>query len=96
MNASFTRETLMRAWLRAGAKCECNRMSHGHSGRCNRDLIWGSRGREATGAWEAESRDNRSDNSLSNCQIVCWDCHCHRPGTSSGHGNTRAAPLYRS
>jgi hypothetical protein len=96
MNVSFARETLMRAWLRSEAKCECKRMGHGHSGRCNKAMVWANRGREAWGAWEAESRDNRSDTSLSNCEIICWSCHSHKLGTSGTHGSARPASLYRS
>jgi len=96
MNSTFARETVMRAWMRAEARCECKRMMHGHSGRCTKALVWGNRGREARGAWEVNNRDNRSDTSLSNCEILCWNCICHKSGTTGTGGNVQHTTLHRS
>lgn len=81
----FARETVMRAWLRAGSRCECRRMAHGHAGRCNRQLVWSNRGRDTRDAWEVDARGNRSDSSLSNCEILCRNaiCACTAPATSA-------------
>lgn len=73
---AFTEETVKKAWNRADGKCECNRASHEHSGRCSDLLVWGNRGREGLGAWEAHHKDGNSNNdSLANCEILCWECH---------------------
>ena len=96
MGDTFARETVMRAWLRSGSKCECQRMMHGHSGRCNRILVWGNRGRDGWGGWETGSRDNRSDTSLSNCEVLCWECHSHKFSATGTRGNSRSAPLRRN
>jgi len=50
---AFSDETVRQAWNRAGSKCECKRTICGHSGRCNKNLFWGSRGAESDYGWEA-------------------------------------------
>jgi len=74
---AFSDETVRQAWLDAGGKCECARASHGHGTRCNKTLIWANRGRNGFGAWEAHHRTTAQsgDDSLSNCEILCWPCH---------------------
>ena len=73
----FSDETVEKAWKRSGGYCECNRVSHSnHEGRsCGKQLVKENRGREGRGAWEAHHKGDNSDNSLSNCEILCWDCH---------------------
>lgn len=95
MSDIFAKETVMRAWLRAASRCECKRMTHGHSGRCNRLLVWGNRGRDGWGGWEAGFKDNRSDTALSNCEILCWQCHSHRFSSSSARSGIRPLPVQR-
>ena len=78
---AFTLDTVQRAWKRANGRCECKRTSCGHGYRCNKQLVWNNRGQEtARGSWEAHHvlsvRAGGSD-SLSNCQILCTDCHEH-------------------
>ncbi len=76
---AFSDETVKQAWERAGGKCECQRTTHGHVGRCNKTLSWDSRGRESDwGAWEAHHRvsiQSGGSDALSNCEILCWNCH---------------------
>jgi hypothetical protein len=76
---AFSDETVKQAWERAGGKCECQRTTHGHVGRCNKTLSWDSRGRESDwGAWEAHHRvsiQSGGSDDLSNCEILCWNCH---------------------
>jgi len=74
MESRFSRETVMRAWLRCEGKCECQRPLHGHAGRCNRLLAWSQRGREGNEAWEIRPRNSNSEPTLSNCKIVCRTC----------------------
>lgn len=73
---AFSSEIIAQAWLRAQERCECTRKTHNHYGRCIKELILDKRGREGYGAWEAHHRDSDPENnSLSNCEILCWDCH---------------------
>jgi len=75
----FSDETVAQAWKKASAKCECTRAMHGHSGRCNKELVWENRGRgTGRGAWEAHHRtsvQSGGSDALSNCEILCWECH---------------------
>ena len=43
--------------------------------RCNKQLVWANRGRTGRGAWEAHHRVRDGPDTLSNCEILCWDCH---------------------
>jgi 5-methylcytosine-specific restriction endonuclease McrA len=72
----FSDSVVLQAWQRAGGKCECKRLTHAHSwARCNNDLVWENRGREGRGAWEAHHITAGGPDILSNCEILCWDCH---------------------
>lgn len=73
---AFSNEVVKKAWVRAGGKCECRRVSHKHYYiRCNKELVWGNRGRKGRGAWEAHHINSNGGDTLSNCEILCWDCH---------------------
>lgn len=72
---AFSEETVRQAWNRAGGKCECRRTNCGHGGRCNKELLLGSRGTESNYGWEAHHEDSNGDNSLTNCEILCQKCH---------------------
>ena len=84
---AFSQDTVNAAWKRAGGKCECTRSSHGHSARCNKTLSYENRGRDgAWGAWEAHHKTadaSGGNDSLSNCEILCMECH---KGTGSYGG----------
>lgn len=71
----FPDSVVKQAFDRAGGRCECNRTGHDHTGRCNKQLVWENRGREGRGAWEAHHRVADGPDTLSNCEILCWDCH---------------------
>ena len=73
----FSDETILQAWKRADGKCECERTSHNHSGRCGKELVWENHGREGSGAWEAHHINSEGGEELSNCEILCWE-PCHR------------------
>ncbi len=63
---AFQDDVLHECWMIVDGLCES----------CYGPLVWENRGREDTGAWEAHHMDGDStDNSLSNCRILCWDCH---------------------
>jgi len=73
---AFSEETIMEAWKRAKGRCECTRLSHGHTIPCNKELVWENHGRETgRGAWEVHHIVSGGGDTLSNCQILCWDCH---------------------
>ena len=72
---AFSDSTISQAWTRAGGSCECTRASHGHWGRCGRTLSWNFRGSELQGGWEAHHITAGGSDSLSNCEILCQDCH---------------------
>jgi hypothetical protein len=71
---AFSEDAVKQAWDRADGKCECERATHSHSGRCNNPLSWGNRGKEGWGAWEARHISSPHDDSLSSCRIYCWEC----------------------
>lgn len=72
---TFSDTCVAAAWQRAGGRCECERTTHGHSGRCGKTLSWNNRGREGWGAWEAHHITAGGPDIASNCEILCWDCH---------------------
>lgn len=76
---AFSKETINAAWERSGGKCECARITHNHTGRCNKTLSFENRGKEgAWGAWEAHHKTAVSSggaDTLSNCENLCLDCH---------------------
>ena len=72
----FSDEVVKKAWKRSGGRCECRRKTHGHPYiRCPKNLVWKNRGREGRGAWEAHHISRTGGDGLSNCQILCWECH---------------------
>jgi len=71
----FSGETVRAAWARGRARCECRRVSHGHSDPHGKELVYANRGREGAGAWEAHHVDPKGGNTLANCAIYCWPCH---------------------
>jgi hypothetical protein len=73
----FPESVVEEAWRRARGKCECRRgkLHHHPHIRCDEHLIWANRGRSLRGGWEARPISNLDDATLSNCQILCWDCY---------------------
>ena len=76
----FSDDVIVQAWQRAGGKCQCELKGCGHTGRCNKSLVWENRGKEGKrGAWEAHhitaQSAKSSTDTLSNCRILCLDCH---------------------
>jgi hypothetical protein len=63
---AFSDTTVETARRITGGKCE----------KCEKLLSWEQRGRTDSLAWEAHHRDDDPENdSVINCQILCWDCH---------------------
>lgn len=74
----FSEEVKRKAWERAGGRCECKRVSCGHPYRCNKQLIYTNHNEGERGAWEAHhivAEINGGSNTLSNCEVLCLDCH---------------------
>ncbi len=71
----FSDQIINQAWDRAGGRCECTRIRCRHSGRCNKKLLFNSRGAETEYGWEAHHINSNGDDSLSNCEILCQECH---------------------
>jgi len=73
---SFPQDIIKQAWARSGGYCECERIVHEHKDRCNRVLLISCRGdKDSLYGWEAHSTSGRYLNSISDCEILCWDCH---------------------
>ncbi|MGD9116339.1 MAG: hypothetical protein PVJ61_04065 [Dehalococcoidia bacterium] len=71
---AFSDEVLAQAWKRANGTCECARHNHGHFAKCHKDLLRWKRGQEGWGGWQARHINDPNDDSLSNCEILCWEC----------------------
>lgn len=75
---AFPESIVKKAWERAGGKCECRRKICGHPRRCNKQLVWDNRKEGQRGAWEAHhitAVASGGDDTLSNCEILCLECH---------------------
>lgn len=75
MAIPFPDSVVEEAWQRSGGKCECTRTTHGHHGRCNATLYKSRRGYEGYGGWEAHHINANGPATLSNCEILCIECH---------------------
>ena len=67
-NMAFPESVIERAWQRSGGECEV----------CNKKLSRYNHNEGEWGAWEAHHITPQSkggDDSLSNCKILCLDCH---------------------
>ena len=74
----FSESLVERAWQRSGGRCECEKTSHGHIGRCDQMLLKTFRGDRNSGyGWEAHSISKQHLNELSDIEILCWN-PCYR------------------
>lgn len=72
---SFANDTILKAWRRSGAKCECTRLTHNHpGGRCDRPLSFRDQNVGLIGGWAAQRIHPDFKEDLANCVILCWDC----------------------
>jgi hypothetical protein len=75
MYMEFDEETIALAFIRSRGRCECIRSSHHHFAvRCDNDLLIDKRGVNKLGGWFVHSKVKNAGNSLSNCEILCWEC----------------------
>lgn len=72
---AFSAEVVDQAWQRSDKSCECIRPDHGHWARCHKTLLKWERGKEGWGGWEAHHVGSPDDDSLANCEILCWECY---------------------
>ena len=73
---AFSDNDIEQVWKRSGGKCECRRWNHKHNVvRCGQALAFGIRGTAGQGRWEAHRVDRSGGDTLSNCEILCWDCY---------------------
>lgn len=64
----FSESVIDRAWVRADGKCE----------KCGKSLARNNHSEGQWGAWEAhhvKAQKDGGEDSLSNCKILCLDCH---------------------
>ena len=72
----FSNEIVDAAWKRSGKKCECSTPKHGHTGRCNKQLIETDKASEASSyGWKVHSVSGAYKKELSDCQILCTACY---------------------
>jgi hypothetical protein len=72
----FSEEVVAQAWERSGGQCECRRKTHSHFYiPCGKQLVWANRGKVGHGGWEVRHVTSYGGDMLSNCEILCWDCH---------------------
>jgi 5-methylcytosine-specific restriction endonuclease McrA len=67
---AFSEATKEQALASAGNRCQCTRVSHIHSGRCNVTLTKST----AEGHHMTAVASGGSD-ALSNCEVLCHTCH---------------------
>ena len=73
---AFPEDVVKDAWELVEGKCECTRSFHNHpEGRCNKHMMWENKGQIGWGGWDACHIDGNSNHaSLTNCEILCFDC----------------------
>ena len=76
--SEFSEEVLKQAFLRANARCQCEREGHG-SFTCFRQILWENRGNKSErSGWEARffvSPEEGGKPIVENCEILCWECY---------------------
>jgi hypothetical protein len=73
---AFPEEVVKQAWERSGGQCECQRRTHKHFYiPCGKSLAWKKRGQVGTEGWEAHHVTSFGGDTLSNCEILCWECN---------------------
>ena len=78
--AEFPEDVLKKAFLRANARCQCERDNHDHGAfTCFKQIIWENKGNSAVrSGWEAAyyvAPEKGGKPTLENCEILCMDCY---------------------
>jgi hypothetical protein len=71
----FSPETIHRCWELAQGRCECQRESHGHAGRCNKPLEEHYYGALTDNGWFTTAWDQAGGEAPDNCEALCWSCY---------------------
>lgn len=67
---AFSESTKDLAFKRSGGRCECERESHGHTGRCPTRVT-----RHGAQYHHKHAESLGGSDSLSNCEVLCVRCH---------------------
>jgi len=62
---SFKDDIVLHQWKWSSGRCE----------RCRKQLTFEDKDRESRGKWVAHSRSRRYIDTISDCMILCWECH---------------------
>ena len=78
--SQFPEEVVKKAFLRANARCQCEREDDGHgSCTCFKQIEYKNRGNETErSGWQANylvSPESGGKPTVENCEILCWDCY---------------------
>jgi 5-methylcytosine-specific restriction endonuclease McrA len=73
---AFPEDVIKQAWERSGGQCECMKRTHRHFYTpCGRSLKREKRGELGEGSWEARHLNSLDGDAVSNCEILCMECH---------------------
>ncbi len=65
-----------RVWQRSRGKCECTRTGHSHPYICcNKPLVRDKHNKPFLGGWKFNYRLGYSEDAITSCEILCWDCY---------------------
>ncbi len=78
--SQFPEEVVKQAFLRANARCQCERDDNAHGiFTCFKQIILENRGNSTErSGWEANyfmSPEKGGKPTVENCEILCWDCY---------------------
>ncbi len=73
MSKPFSQDVINEAWHRAGGKCECKENCHNFLNPCNKTLDPSNK--KLFMLWHAHHIDSDGPSILSNCKILCVECH---------------------
>ena len=74
MPLPFNQAVIDQALSRAGGRCECQRSTCKHTGRCKNMINKDKRGSEGYGGWEARHVKSSGASTLANCELLCAAC----------------------
>lgn len=73
---SISEMMVLKAWEKAGGRCECARFSHNHTYvRCARLLKWEMKGQSSLGGWMPSFHNSLSSGAPLSCEILCTKCY---------------------
>lgn len=75
----FSDEVKAQAFKRSGGRCECQRKTHGHPGRCKATIT-----KTTVEYHHLHAESEGGHNGLSNCEALCRSCH-HQTSSYGRH-----------